>query len=258
MDPRFGTATSWVRAERRIDREVERQQAEDDVREEVAEHQRQETDESSEEQLAPEVERLDPQSIPGLYPEFEAMESEEEAEVEEIEGDDSWYVDTSFGTTEEQSDQPLWQRRAAANLGRPVVNVSDFAAGSLFDMCRAVLEMETDITVLDVADRCDWTAKMVIAEAKSTRHMRAIAEGLLKAIKERNRAKGSPTGINVDGRESDDWMVVDLGSFIIHIMTPEARKTYDLEKFWSAQQSPTEDSDTAGADTETDAHVKKQ
>ncbi|KAJ2374294.1 hypothetical protein IW150_003184, partial [Coemansia sp. RSA 2607] len=124
----FSTATDWVSAERRVDREVERQQAEDDIREEVAENQRHEIDEGSEEQLAPEVERLDPQSIPGLYPEFEAMENEEVEEAEEVEGDDSWYVDTSYGTTEEHGDQPLWQRRAAANLGRPVVNVSDFAA----------------------------------------------------------------------------------------------------------------------------------
>ncbi|KAJ2360569.1 hypothetical protein IW150_007463 [Coemansia sp. RSA 2607] len=99
---------------------------------------------------------------------------------------------------------------------------------------------------------------MVIAEAKSTRHMRSIAEGLLKAIKERNRAKGSPTGINVDGRESDDWMVVDLGSFIIHIMTSEARKAYDLEKLWSTQQSPVESTDTTETDSEIDMQEKKQ
>ncbi|KAJ2702456.1 hypothetical protein FB645_004275 [Coemansia sp. IMI 203386] len=238
----FGTATmQWLRSERKLDREVERQQAEDDVREEVAEHQRHSSEEGDE--VAPEVERLDPQSVPGLYPQFELDEAHEHEE-QETEGDDSWYVDSSFEAVETGETQPLWKRRAAANLGRPSVDINEFASGSLFDLCQAVLAMDTDTKVLDVADRCEWTARMVIAEAKSTRHMRAMLESLLKAIKERNRAKGQPVGINVDGRESDDWIVVDLGSFVIHIMTPEARKTYDLEKLWS---TPASESDSGQA-----------
>ncbi|KAJ1944518.1 hypothetical protein GGF37_002155 [Kickxella alabastrina] len=88
---------------------------------------------------------------------------------------------------------------------------------------------------MDVSDRCEWTARMVIAEAKSTRHMRAMSESMLRAIKDRSRAKGMqvPAMINVDGRESEDWMVVDLGSFVVHLMTAEARKTYNLEKLWA-------------------------
>ncbi|KAJ1873870.1 hypothetical protein LPJ57_004886 [Coemansia sp. RSA 486] len=240
----FGTATMQsLRSERKLDREVERQQAEDDLREEVAEHQRHSSEEGDE--VAPEVERLDPQSVPGLYPQFELDEAHEhEHEEQETEGDDSWYVDSGFEAAETGETQPLWKRRAAANLGRPSVDINEFASGSLFDLCQAVLAMDTDTKVLDVADRCEWTARMVIAEAKSTRHMRAMLESLLKAIKERNRAKGQPVGINVDGRESDDWIVVDLGSFVIHIMTPEARKTYDLEKLWS---TPASESDSGQA-----------
>ncbi|KAJ1646727.1 hypothetical protein LPJ64_001841 [Coemansia asiatica] len=228
----FGTAAAVQRlsSDRKLDREAERQKAEDDLREEVAEHQRR--SEENGDELAPEVERLDPESVPGLYPEFESEEMPETGE-REIEGDDSWYVDSSLETTEGGESQPLWKRRAAANLGRPSFDVSEFASGSLFDLCQAVLAVDTEVKVLDVADRCEWTARMVIAEAKSTRHMRAMLESLLKAIKERNRAKGQSVGINVDGRESDDWIVVDLGSFVVHIMTPEAMKTYDLEKLWS-------------------------
>ncbi|KAJ1827859.1 hypothetical protein LPJ56_001430 [Coemansia sp. RSA 2599] len=252
---RFGTTTAQrLDDERKLDKEVERQRAEDDMREEVAEHQRR-SDEDAEE-AAPEVERLDPQSVPGLYPQLESDEAHEyEHGDSETEGDDSWYVDRSFETTESGESEPLWKRRAAANLGRPSVDVSEFASGSLFDLCQAVLAMDTDVKVLDVADRCEWTARMVIAEAKSTRHMRAMLESLLKAIKERNRAKGRPVGINVDGRESDDWMVVDLGSFVVHIMTSEARKTYDLEKLWSAPN--TEAASETALETATEQEPEK-
>ncbi|KAI7831994.1 hypothetical protein BX661DRAFT_179620 [Kickxella alabastrina] len=202
--------------------ELHRQQAQDDIAEELAQHQRQSD-------LAPEIERLDPHTVPGLYPEFDTLNENHEEEGVEVEGDDSWYVDTTFA-------EPLWKRRAASHLGRPQVNVDDFAQGSLFELCRAVLEMDTEnVVVMDVSDRCEWTARMVIAEAKSTRHMRAMSESMLRAIKDRSRAKGMqvPAMINVDGRESEDWMVVDLGSFVVHLMTAEARKTYNLEKLWA-------------------------
>ncbi|KAI8321331.1 DUF143-domain-containing protein, partial [Martensiomyces pterosporus] len=183
-----------------------------------------------------EIERLDPQSVPGLYPEFDMTEGQEEGESA-VEGDDSWYIDTEFGE-QDKVNVPLWQRRAAENLGdgrapKRTVDVGEFADGSLFDLCCHVLEADSSVSIIDVSDRCEWTSKMVIAEAKGTRHMRAIAEGLLKAIKERNRQRGGPTALNVDGRDSDDWMVVDLGSFVVHIMIPEARKTYDLEALWA-------------------------
>ncbi|KAJ2721452.1 hypothetical protein GGI07_003965 [Coemansia sp. Benny D115] len=214
---------------KQMDREIQRQQAQDDVQEEIAEHQRRD---ELDEELAPEVERLDPQSVPGLYPEFEGVE-DMEGEVEEV--DDSWYVDSAWGLKEEAEgeSEPLWKRRAAANLGRVAVDPAEFATGSLFDMCFKVLSEDAEVSVLDVSERCEWTSRMLVAEAKSTRHMRAMTEGLLKAIKERNKVKGLPLGTNVDGRESDDWMVVDLGSFVVHVMTPEARKTYDLEKLWA-------------------------
>ncbi|KAJ1893384.1 hypothetical protein LPJ81_005374 [Coemansia sp. IMI 209127] len=242
----------------------------DNEREDIAEHGRQsiEVDEHKEiesteaemDDVAPEIERLDPQSIPGLYPEFDAneeqhllMEEEDNQEYqlenEETEGDDSWYVDPNFADARVagNEDVPLWQRRAAENLRRPRVDISEFANGSMFDMCCAVLKADADIKVVDVADRCEWTSRMVVAEAKSTRHMRAMTETLFRAIKDRNRQRGTETDTRVDGRESDDWVVVDMGSFVIHVMTPEARKQYDLEGLWKSEPLLEED-EQAGID----------
>ncbi|KAI9500678.1 hypothetical protein GGI25_004520 [Coemansia spiralis] len=249
-----------LRVDDNIARERRRQQAQDDEREDIAEHSRRYTEEGSEEgsnklqnreqdtletsadKLAPEIERLDPQQVPDLYPEFEVNEQDEETE-----GDDSWYVDPAFTHEEEVSvgDIPLWQRRAAENLGRPKIDVSEFAQGSLFDMCCSILQMDAEVKVVDVAEKCEWTSRMVMSEAKSTRHMRAMAETLLRAIKDRNRQKGNERVIRVDGRESDDWMIVDLGNFVVHIMTPEARETYDLETLWTASPQTIKEVDDA-------------
>ncbi|KAJ2398649.1 hypothetical protein GGI23_003123 [Coemansia sp. RSA 2559] len=249
----------------------------DDEREDIAEHGRQsiEVDEHKEREsvedemddVAPEIERLDPQSIPGLYPEFDVNEQQQQQqnlmmdeednqeyqlENEETEGDDSWYVDPNFADAgvAGKEDIPLWQRRAAENLGRPRVDISEFANGSMFDMCCAVLKADAEIKVVDVSDRCDWTSRMVVAEAKSTRHMRAMAETLFRAIKDRNRQRGTEIDIRVDGRESDDWVVVDMGSFVIHVMTPEALKQYDLEGLWKSEPVVEEDEQAGIAEDE--------
>ncbi|KAJ1733626.1 hypothetical protein LPJ72_002775 [Coemansia sp. Benny D160-2] len=257
-----------LRTESSIDRERRRQQTQDDEREDIAEHARQSIDieehreaedkEGELEDVAPEIERLDPQSVPELYPEFTVEEQSEwqteeygqdqeqrltEEEEEEGEGDDSWYVDPSFAQTEEKGDVPLWQQRAAENLARPRVDVSEFANGSVFDMCCAVLKADAEIKVVDVADRCEWTSRMVVAEAKSVRHMRAMAETLLRAIKDRNRQRNIESTTRVDGRESDDWVVVDMGHFVVHIMTPEARRLYDLEGLWSSRRQAVEEAE---------------
>ncbi|KAJ2036375.1 hypothetical protein H4S03_003676 [Coemansia sp. S3946] len=199
-----------------LDKERRRQQAQDDIHEELTEHSRKE----EEEDVAPINERLDPTTMPDLYPDFDA---------DTVETDDSWYVDPAF-----TPQIPLWQRR----MQEQVVPHD----ATLFDLCRVVVESSAKVDVLDVGDRCDWTSRMIVVETKSSRHMHALTEDLLKAIKERNRAKGIEVTINVDGRESDDWVVVDLGSFVVHLMTPEAHQTYDLVKLWTTTiRAPTDE-----------------
>ncbi|KAJ2800433.1 hypothetical protein H4R20_004067, partial [Coemansia guatemalensis] len=219
-------------------KERQRQQAQDDLSEEAEEFKRERDDRltkhdseaEADDELAPEIERLDPQSIPGLYPEFDVEEQDDKH-------DDSWYVDSSYEQPAPTKDKlPLWQRRASENLGDGVSESIDVTNGSIFDLCNATLREDADVSVVDVAELCEWTSKMIVAQAKSVRHMRAMSERLLKTIKERHRRTGVSTDIRVDGRESDDWIVVDMGKFIIHIMTPEAYSTYDLEALWNSRR----------------------
>ncbi|MCL7930051.1 ribosome silencing factor [Halomonas llamarensis] len=85
-----------------------------------------------------------------------------------------------------------------------------------------------DITQLDVAKLTDVTDLMIIVSGTSTRHVSALAQHLV----EKAKAEGlQPRG--VEGGNNADWVLVDLGDIIVHIMLPEARALYDLERLWA-------------------------
>jgi len=92
----------------------------------------------------------------------------------------------------------------------------------------ALEELKADnICVLDVKDKTSVTDYMVIASGTSNRHVKSLAENLLMEIKEKG---GKPIGI--EGAEASDWVLVDLGEVVVHVMLPAARTFYDLESFW--------------------------
>ena len=79
-----------------------------------------------------------------------------------------------------------------------------------------------DIIALDVQGKSSITDCMIICTGTSSRHVMSIADhaaGLL------------PLG--VEGENSADWIVVDLGDVIVHVMQEESRRLYELEKLWS-------------------------
>lgn len=82
-------------------------------------------------------------------------------------------------------------------------------------------------TRLDVRHLTSMTDEMVIASGRSDRHVRAIAQALL----ERCKAVGFEP-IGVEGFESGEWVLVDLGDVVVHIMLPKVRDFYSLEKLW--------------------------
>lgn len=89
-----------------------------------------------------------------------------------------------------------------------------------------------NITVLTVDHLTDIAERIVICEATSKRHVKALADKL--------GAKAKESGLMPLGREGDkdsDWTLVDLGAVVVHIMTAEARKFYDLEGLWSSPDS---------------------
>lgn len=84
-----------------------------------------------------------------------------------------------------------------------------------------------DISVIDVRDRTSVTDFMVIASGTSSRHVRSLADSVITEVK----AKGIRAA-NVEGGEASDWLLVDLGDVVLHVMMPATREFYDLERLW--------------------------
>lgn len=91
-----------------------------------------------------------------------------------------------------------------------------------------------DIVTLDVRRLTSITDIMIIASGRSDRQVRALAEKVIEAAKENNVI---PLGI--EGKQQGEWILVDLGDVIVHIMHPSARLYYQLEKLWSTEHQQT-------------------
>ncbi len=85
-----------------------------------------------------------------------------------------------------------------------------------------------DPIVLNVSKLTDITDKLIIASGTSNTHVRALAENVCKKTKELGLV---PLG--VEGKESGDWVLVDFGDLVFHVMLPATREFYSLEKLWS-------------------------
>ncbi|KAA8980712.1 MULTISPECIES: ribosome silencing factor [Gammaproteobacteria] len=84
-----------------------------------------------------------------------------------------------------------------------------------------------DVAVLDVRDRTSMTDYMVIASGNSNRHIHSLAEEVVQRAKQEADSKPK-----LEGGETSDWVLVDMGDVIVHLMLPATREFYDLERFW--------------------------
>ncbi|OKY24602.1 MULTISPECIES: ribosome silencing factor [Thalassotalea] len=86
-----------------------------------------------------------------------------------------------------------------------------------------------DITSINISQKSDFADYMIIASGNSTRHVKSIAQHVIMEC----RAESiEPLGI--EGNDTGEWCLVDLGDVIVHIMTDETRDTYQLEQLWEA------------------------
>ena len=85
-----------------------------------------------------------------------------------------------------------------------------------------------DIISIDVKGKSSITDCMIICTGTSSRHVASIADHVVESAKN----AGIPT-LGVEGEKEADWVVVDLGDIIIHVMQDESRQLYALEKLWS-------------------------
>ncbi len=89
-----------------------------------------------------------------------------------------------------------------------------------------------NITTLDVRNKTSITDFMIIVSATSARHAKSLADYVVEKVKENGI---QPLG--VEGQNGSDWVLLDLGDVILHLMTGQAREYYQLEKLWSVNGS---------------------
>jgi len=84
-----------------------------------------------------------------------------------------------------------------------------------------------DIVVLKVSHLSSLFERMIIASADSTRQVKALADN----VREKMKARGYPV-LSTEGEESGEWVLVDLGAIVVHVMQPTIRQYYNLEELW--------------------------
>ena len=103
-------------------------------------------------------------------------------------------------------------------------NITDLVVDALDDL-KAV-----DTKIVDVRGLSSVMDFLVIASGNSSRHIKSLADNVV--------VKAQAAGclpIGVEGENAADWVLVDLGDVVVHVMQPAARSFYDLERLWSGE-----------------------
>ena len=90
-----------------------------------------------------------------------------------------------------------------------------------------------DMVLIDLKGKSAMADTMIVASGRSHRHVGAIADHLLRTLKEQGLGKAK-----VEGLPHCDWVLIDAGDVIVHLFRPEVRSFYNLERMWSFGDAP--------------------
>lgn len=93
-----------------------------------------------------------------------------------------------------------------------------------------------DVTEIDVRGKTGITDFLIVASGTSTRHVKSVADEVIKHAK---KAGCMPLG--VEGEREAEWVLVDLGDVVVHVMLPRVREFYALERLWTVGDQPPEE-----------------
>ncbi|HEY2179314.1 MAG TPA: ribosome silencing factor [Caulobacteraceae bacterium] len=97
-------------------------------------------------------------------------------------------------------------------------------------LTRLDAEKASDVIFIDLKGKSSLADAIVVASGRSHRHVGAIADHLLRALKDAGHGRAK-----VEGLPACDWVLIDAGDVIIHLFRPEVRAYYNLEKIWSVE-----------------------
>lgn len=89
-----------------------------------------------------------------------------------------------------------------------------------------------DVNVVDVNGRSSVTDVLVFASGRSDRQVKSIANNVLLEAK-----KAGVMPLGVEGLNTGDWVLVDLGDVVVHVMLPQVRDYYGIERMWDVDES---------------------
>ena len=99
-----------------------------------------------------------------------------------------------------------------------------------------------DIVSIDLTDKSSVADRMIVASGRSHRHVGALADHVLRALKDAGFGRA-----RVEGLPHCDWVLIDAGDLIVHLFRPEVRQFYNIEKIWAVEvrtaRARTEDHD---------------
>lgn len=87
-----------------------------------------------------------------------------------------------------------------------------------------------DVVFIDLKGKSPVADGLIVASGRSQRHVGAMADHLLRALKEAGLGR-----CRVEGMPSADWVLIDAGDVIVHLFRPEVRAFYNIEKIWSVE-----------------------
>ena len=87
-----------------------------------------------------------------------------------------------------------------------------------------------DVVFIDLKGKAPVADGLIVASGRSQRHVGAMADHLLRALKEAGLGR-----CRVEGMPNADWVLIDAGDVIVHLFRPEVRSFYNIEKIWSVE-----------------------
>jgi len=125
--------------------------------------------------------------------------------------------------------------REAAERGTPPSGFASFRArpNRLLNVVLDTLDAAKaeNVAVIDLKGKTSIGDHMVLASGRSQRHVGAVADYLIRKLKDEGYGRA-----RVEGQPQCDWVLIDAGDVIVHVFRPEVREFYKLEKMWSADR----------------------
>ena len=140
--------------------------------------------------------------------------------------------DTKGATPLNRETAPRAQKASAAKAEPEPSQDDQSRITALEDLILARLDDDKaqDVVFIDLKGKSAVADGLVVASGRSHRHVGAMADHLLRALKEEGYGRA-----RVEGLPHCDWVLIDTGDVIIHLFRPEVRAFYNIEKIWSVE-----------------------